>query len=159
MYNVDLKKFATGLLPFSLRGSVKELQYALLHPVKALHHRFSVFREKSLWRMKYNACVGSMQAMLNDRFADILNSVSPALPILIGDGEAVPSVLVYPNNEQEPVMVGMVMLTSHRSWGAAPFVVRIPIAFEGDENLRNAVEKLVKQYKLEGTKYIIEYYQ
>lgn len=159
MYNVDLKKFATGLLPFSLRGSVKVLLYALLHPVKALHHRFSDVRGESLWRMKYNACVGSMQAMLNDRFADILNSVSPALPILIDEGDAVPSIMVYPNNEQTPLMVGWVMLTSHRIWSAAPFVVRIPIAFEGDENLRNAVEKLVKQYKLEGTKYIIEYYQ
>lgn len=158
MYNVDLKKLATGLLPFSLRGSVKELLYALLHPVKALHHRFSVFRGESLWRMKYNSCVGSMQAMLNDRFADILNSESQALQILIGDGEPVPTILVYPNEEQEPVMVGMVMLTSHRRWGAVPFVVRIPIEFEGDENLRNAVEKLVKQYKLAGTKYTVEYY-
>ena len=158
MYNVDLKKFATGLLPFSLRGSVKELLYALLHPVKALHHRFSDFRGESLWKMKYNACVGSMQAMLNDRFADELAAHAPNRLILIEDGDAVPAVLVYPEAEHQPVMVGTVMLTSHTTWGAAPFLVKIPEELEGNSDLYHAVEALVRQYRLLGTKYRIVYY-
>lgn len=158
MFNVDWKKFATGLLPFTLRGSVKELLYALLHPVKALHHIFSDFREESLWRMKYNACVGSMQAMLNDRFADELAISAPNRIIMIEDGDAVPAVLVYPEAEHQPVMVGTVMLTSHTTWGAVPFLVKIPEELEGNTDLYYAVEALVRQYRLLGTKYRIVYY-
>lgn len=158
-YSVNIRKFAIGLLPFSLRGNLKELADVLLKPVKALHHRFTMYRRNCLWRLSYNACVGSMQAMLNNRFYDILHSVSPYCPILINDGEAVPAILVYPDAEWQPLMIGCVSVTSHSSWGTAPFVVRIPMAFEGNTDLRNAVEKLVKQYKMTGTKYIIEYYQ
>ena len=158
-YSVNIRKFAIGLLPFALRGNVKELLGVVMQPVKSLHHRFTAYREDCLWRLSYNSCVGSMQAMLNDRFYDKLHSVDPYRPILINDGEAVPAILVYPDAEWQPLMIGCVMVTSHSSWGTAPFVVRIPIAFENNMDLRNAVEALVKQYKLSGTKYIIEYYQ
>ena len=158
-YSVNIRNFATGLLPFSLRGNVKELLCVLLQPVRLLHFHFTMYRRESLWRLKYNCCVGSMQAMLNDRFADLLHSVDHYCPILIDDGESIQSILVYPDAEYQPLMVGCVMVTSYTSWGTAPFVVRIPVAFEDNIDLRNAVEALVRQYKLSGTKYTIEYYQ
>ncbi len=157
-YGVDLRKFATELLPFSLRGDTRELLRVLTHPARVLHHRFSDFRGRSLWKMKYCACVGSMQAMLNDRFADILASVSPARDILIDDGLSVASLMVFPEAEHDPLMLGCVMLTSHTAWGSVPFVVQIPDDFEDDADLRNAVNALVRQYRLSGTNYTIVYY-
>jgi len=158
-YSVNIRKFAIGLLPFALRGNVKELLGVLMQPLRSLHNRFTTYRKDCLWRLSYNACVGSMQAMLNDRFYDKLHSAETYSPILIDDGESVPSVLVYPNAAHQPLMIGRVMLTSHTTWGTAPFVVKIPMAFYGDTDLLNAVEALVKQYKLSGTKYTIEYYE
>lgn len=157
-YSVDLRKFAAELLPFALRGNVMALLRVLTHPARVLHHRFMEFRGGALWRLSYNACVGSMQAMLNDRFGDILAGVSPAREILVDDGQSVPSLMVYPEAEHAPLVLGCVMLTSHTAWGSVPFVVQIPDDFEDDTDLRNAVEALVRQYKLSGTNFTIVHY-
>lgn len=158
MYSVNFRRFVNGLLPFALRGNVKELACVLSQPFRALHHRFTEYRQKCLWKLSYNACVGSMQAMLNDRFADELAVNAPGRIIMIEDGDAVPAVLVYPEAEHQPVMVGTVMLTSHATLGAVPFLVKIPEELEDNTDLYYAVEALVRQYRLLGTKYRIVYY-
>lgn len=163
MYNTDPQNFATGLLPFSLRGSVKELLKVLVSPFTVLYNDFRNFRNGSLHSLRYNACVGSMQAMLNDFCSEYLVGLLPERKILVDEGEAVQSVMVYPEAEWEPLMVGWVILTSHRTWGAAPFVVRIPVErspinFQNAADLYNKVDRLVQQYKMAGTRYTIEYY-
>lgn len=164
MYNTDAQNFATGLLPFSLRGSVKELLKVLASPFAVLYENFREFRKGTLHSLSYNACVGSMQAMLNDFCSGELGNLLPERPILVDEGEAVPSVMVYPEAEWKPLMVGWVILTSHRTWGAVPFVVRIPSElspsahYQNAANLYNKVERLVQQYKMAGTRYTIEYY-
>lgn len=158
MYNVNLRRFANSLLPPVLRGDVKELLQVLMHPVKALLSRFADVRRDGVARLEYNGCVGSMQVLLNARFATLLESVVPVRPIVIEDGEAVPAILVYPAAVYEPVMVGNVLIRSHYEWSFAPFLVKIPQEFQSNVNFRNEVEAAVQQYKFAGTQYIITYY-
>lgn len=165
MYNVNFKKFARSLLPFSMRGddtsSAKliHLLDVLTHPFRVLHHRFMEFRSRSLWKLSYNACVGSMQAMLNDRFADDVALRASGNPILVEDGEQVQELVLNPKLDETPMVLGITEVTSHTAWGAVPFVVKIPSELAGDNKILNAIERLVKLHKFAGTKYSTTYYQ
>lgn len=156
MYSVNWRRFAIGLLPLAMRGSVKELCSVLTEPVRVLHHRFTVLREDGTWRLDYNCCTGSLQAMLNDRYSDVLQQVGR--PILIEDGAAVRELMVYRNSDYRPLMVGCHTVLSHTEWSAAPFLVKVPVELENNTNLILRIEAYVKQYKMAGTKYVIEFY-
>lgn len=157
-YNVDLGKFVGGLLPQALRGTVRVWAEVLCQPFKSLHHRFLQYREERLWALKYNAQAVSLEAMLNDWFHDILAANAGGRRILIEDGQSVSALLVYPDNEHQPVMVGMVPVAPAAIWGAVPFQVKIPVEMQGDRNMLNQAERLVQRYKLLGTKHEIVYY-
>jgi len=157
-YNVDFGKFIGGLLPQALRGTVRVWAGVLCQPFKSLYARFLQYREDKLWSLKYNAQAVSMEAMLNDRFRDVLEVDANGRRILVVDGQSVPSLLVYPENEHLPVVVGIVKITSAETWGAAPFLVKIPVETQGDQNMLNQVDSLVRRYKLLGTKHVIVYY-
>lgn len=155
---MDLRRFIGGLMPQALRGTVRAWTEVLCRPFKALHHRFMQYREEKLWALQYNAQTVRLEAMLNEYFRDILAVNAPGKRILVEDGTAVPELLVYPEAEHLPVMVGMVMVTSSALWGAVPFLVRIPAELEGDREVLDRTERLVGRYKLLGTKHTIEYY-
>lgn len=164
MYNVNIKRFSRSLLPISMRGDDSEqakvyhLMDVLTHPFRVLHNRFMAFRSKSSWNLNYNACVGSMQAMLNERFADVLSIRADGTPILVEDGNQVMPTIVYPNEEQNPLMIGVEMVTSSTVWGVTPFLVKIPSELEGDNDIKYAIVRMVNSHKFAGTQYSIIYY-
>lgn len=159
MYNIFFKRFIVGLLPVALWGNVAELLFVLSKPFRNLHERFMMYRHNKLWQLGYNWTVGSMEAMLNDYYADILAANANGRRILIVAGVADTGVWIYPEAEHLPVELGFVMLTSHTQWGIAPFVVRIPNELDGDMDTLNGVNRWVNEYKIMGTKHIIEYYE
>ncbi len=157
-YNVNFKHLVAGLLPYVLRGNVIELAYVLTHPFRVLHHRFCSHRAEKLYQLRYNCCVGSLQRMLNDYFADAIAIVANGSRILVDDREAVEETYVFPEAEHNPVMVGCVDIFPMQSWGYRPFVVRVPQVFEGDSDMLHRIIRLVNEYKLTGTSYTVEYY-
>lgn len=159
MYDVDFGKFVGGWLPGALRGTVREWALVLIQPFRSLHHRFMQYREEKLRALQYNATTVRLEAMLNDYLHDELAALAGGRRILVEDGAALRPCLVYPEEERQPVMVGMQMIHSCTAWGAVPFVVKIPAALEGDNDVKNRVDRLVQRYKLLGTKHTIEYYQ
>ena len=157
-YDADIRKFASGWLPGTLRGTVREWALVLIQPFRSLHHRFMQYREEKLRALQYDATTVRLEAMLNDYLHDELAVLANGGRILVEDGAAVQQCIVYPEAERLPVMVGMQMIHSCTAWGAVPFVVKIPAALQGNRDVWNRVDRLVRRYKLLGTKHTIEYY-
>ena len=149
IYDVNFRKFAGGLLPGVLRGTVLDWVLVLIQPFKSLHHRFMQYREDKLRALRYDATTVRLEAMLNDYLHNEL----------VEDGAAVLPCVVYSELEHLPVMVGMQIIHSYTAWGAVPFVVKIPAVLQGNQDVWNRVDRLVRRYKLLGTKHTIEYYQ
>lgn len=152
-------KFAGGWLPGALRGTVREWALVLIQPFRSLHHRFTQYREEKLRALQYDATTVRLEAMLNDYLHDELAVLANGGRILVEDGAAVLPCVVYSELERLPVMVGMQIIHSHTAWGAVPFVVKIPAALQGNQDVKNRVDRLVRRYKLLGTRHTIEYYQ
>lgn len=159
MYDVDFGKFVGGWLPGALRGTVREWALVLIQPFRSLHHRFTQYREEKLRALQYDATTVRLEAMLNDYLHDELAVLANGGRILVEDGAAVLPCVVYSYLERLPVMVGMQIIHSHTAWGAVPFVVKIPAALQGNQDVKNRVDRLVRRYKLLGTRHTIEYYQ
>ena len=157
-YDVDFGKFIGGLMPQALRGTVRVWAEVLCQPFKSLHHRFMQYRDDKLRALKYNAQTVSLEAMLNNRFRDILAARDNEKRIIVEDGDEVPDLMVFQNDDWKPVMVGMVTVTSSTLWGAVPFEVKIPVELQGDQSVLDRTERLVQRYKLLGTRYVIVYY-
>lgn len=158
MYDVDFGKFVGGWLPGALRGTVREWALVLIQPFKSLHHRFTHYRKEKLRALRYDATTVRLEAMLNYYLHDELAVLVDGRRILVEDGAAVQQCVVYPEAEHLPVMVGMQTIHSCTAWGAVPFVVKIPAALEGNNDVKNRVDGLVRRYKLLGTKHVIVYY-
>lgn len=159
IYDVNFRKFAGGLLPGVLRGTVLDWVLVLIQPFKSLHHRFMQYHEDKLRALRYDATTVRLEAMLNDYLHNELAVLANGGRILVEDGAAVQQCIVYPEAEHLPVMVGMQIIHSYTAWGAVPFVVKIPAALQGNQDVWNRVDRLVRRYKLLGTKHTIEYYQ
>ena len=159
VYDVSFGKFAGGWLPGALRGAVREWALVLIQPFKNLHHRFTQYREEKMRALQYDATTVRLEAMLNDYLHDELAVLANGRRILVEDGAGVLPCLIYPEAEHLPVMVGMQIIHSYTAWGAAPFVVKIPAALQGNQDVKNRVDRLVRRYKLLGTRHTIEYYQ
>lgn len=159
-YDINFRKFAIGLLPQALRGIVtRAFIEVLARPFKEIHIVFSLYRAEKLWYMGYNWTADSMQAMLNDFFADDIEDcgLDPEMqPILVEDGVEGNEVLIYPAGRFLPVLTP-VRLTLGSTWGARPFTVRIPHEMEGEID-EGVVKRLVNIFKLYGIGYRIEYY-
>lgn len=158
MYNTNLKNFAYRLLPNLFRGSFKELVYVCIQPFRVLQHKIAAYRIWSNYRLRYNACVGSMQAFFNHRFADMLHAWAQDRAIVVEDSSIITALMVYPEAEHRPIMVGDVMVRPYADWGVSSILVKIPIELQPYTDLYNEVEYWVRQYKLTGTKYEIKYY-
>ena len=166
-YDINFRKFAIGLLPQALRGIVtRTFIEVLAHPFQELHTVFSLYRAEKMWYMGYNWTADSMQAMLNDYFHESLSSGgfdpypdNPAnAPIQVVDGVEGNEVLVYPAASHLPVKLNpVVRLTLGITWGARPFIVRIPSAMDGHLDMVK-LHRLVHIFKLYGIGYSIEWY-
>lgn len=161
MYNVNIKKFARSLLSFSMRGNVVRIVDVLTQPFRVLHFRLMDFRSKTSWKLEYNACVGKVQAMLNDRFADIVALLALGHSIQVEDGIAVSETIVFKKSDtvNGHIVVGSVVVTSHTQWGAVPFNVKIPIELQNNSSVCDSIERMVQKHKFAGTQYTITYYQ
>ena len=157
IYDVNFRRFAGGWLPGALRGAVLEWVMVLIQPFRSLHARFMAYREEKLLALRYDATTVRLEAMLNYYLRDELAEFAPNDRIIVEDGAAVQPCIVYPEPEQQPVVVGMQTIHSHTAWGAVPFVVKIPAALKGNKDVWNRVDRLVQRYKLLGTKHTIEY--
>lgn len=158
IYDVNFRRFAGGWLPIALRGGVLEWVMVLIQPFRSLHARFMTYREMRLRALQYDATTVRIEAMLNYYLRDELAVFAPNERIIVEDGAAVQQCMVYPEAEHLPVMVGTVNITDSSLWGAVPFVVKIPAALQGNQDVWNRVDRLVRRYKLLGTKHTIEYY-
>lgn len=166
-YNIDFGKFAKGLLPQALRGTtLLAFMEVLVRPFREIHTDFTLYREEKLWYLNYNCTAASLQEMLNDYFHESLSSGgfdpypdNPAnAPIQVVDGVEGNEVLVYPAASHLPVMLNpVVRLTLGITWGARPFIVRIPDEMRGSID-EERVSRLVNIFKLYGIGYRIEYY-
>ena len=158
-YNVNFGKFVGGWLPGALRGTVREWALVLIQPFKSLHHRFMQYRKEKLRALQYDATAVRLEAMLNDYLHDELAVLANGGRILVEDGAAVLPCVVYSELERLPVMVGMQIIHSYTAWGTVPFVVKIPAVLQGNQDVWNRVDRLVRRYKLLGMRHTIEYYQ
>lgn len=162
IYDIDIIKFAQGLLPTALRGNGTKLFFRfLLNPFVLLHKRFLDYKQKKEWYLKYNCTANpddgsGMQQMLNDYFADLKAVNSCTDDILVETQYSGNEVMLYPANQHNPVMTPVV-ITDISTWNAYPFVVKIPVVLQNaiDEN---QVRRLVNIFKLYGTQFSIEYY-
>ncbi len=159
LYDVNFVEFASGWLPGPLRGTVREWALVLIQPFRSLHHRFTQYRKEKLRALQYDATTVRLEAMLNDYLHDELAVLANGGRILVEDGAAVLPCVVYSELEHLPVMVGMQIIHSYTAWGAVPFVVKIPAVLQGNQDVWNRVDRLVRRYKLLGTRHTIEYYQ
>ena len=159
-YDIDFWKFAGGLLPQALRGGVtRAFMEVLAWPFKEIHTVFSLYLEEKLWYLSHNWTADSMQAMLNEFFADDIEDCGldpDTQPILVEDGVEGNEVLIYPADRHLLVLTP-VRLTLGSTWGARPFTVRIPQEMEGEID-EEVVKRLVNIFKLYGIGYRIEYY-
>ncbi len=158
IYDVNFRRFAGGWLPGALRGAVLEWVMVLIQPFRSLHARFLDYRREKLIALQYNATVVRMEAMLNYYLHDELAAYANNGRIIVEDGASIQPLLVYLEAEHLPVMVGMQMVYPYAMCGAASFVVKIPAALQGDQDVWNRVDRLVQRYKLLGTQHTIEYY-
>lgn len=156
---MNFGKFAGGWLPGALRGTVREWALVLIQPFRSLHHRFTQYREEKLRALQYDATTVRLEAMLNDYLHDELAVLANGGRILVEDGAAVLPCVVYSELEHLPVMAGMQIIHSYTAWGAVPFVVKIPAVLQGNQDVWNRVDRLVRRYKLLGTRHTIGYYQ
>lgn len=159
MYNVNFKRLAHGLLPHSLRGTLRHLVEVMTVPFSMMHHRFMEYRSSVLSSLSYDGSVTGIERMLNDYFRDVLNVRAEGLRIIVADGNKEDGIVVYPEDEHLPVILGCVKVLPVSQWGCTPFVVNIPAALEGDKDIYDKVNRLVEIYKMTGTKHKIQYYE
>ena len=138
-YNIDFRKFAKGLLPQALRGTtLLAFMEVLMRPFREIHTDFTLYREEKLWYLNYNCTASSLEAMLNDFFRDDIAACGldpDAQPIKVVDGVEGNEVLIRPAANRLPVVLKpVVRLTLGSTWGARPFIVRIPNVMHDPDN-------------------------
>ena len=162
IYDIDLEKFAHGLLPTALRGqTLKLLLGVLLKPFESLRDRFIVYKRDKEWYLNYNCTAypddgHGMQQMLNDYFADLKTQHNCTADIKVETQYVGNEVVLYPEGYHNPVMTPVV-ITNVVTWNAYPFVVRIPSVLQNHID-EGQVIRLVNIFKLYGTSFSIEYY-
>lgn len=158
IYDLNFRRFIGGLLPVSMQGTVTDFLLVLSAPFRSIHFRLLEYRRDKLLRMQYNARAVSLDAMLNDYFADVLSVRAAGRRILVGEGTAVDGIYLYDSAEHLPQSLGSISVTDHQTWSAAPYVIKVPVELQGDINTYNIIDRLAGIYELYGTKHIIRYY-
>lgn len=152
-YDLNIKKLALSLLPFSLRSeTVKALIQAFIFPFFGIKCRFDTYRRETDKALSFTCQVFSIEAALNYYLSDYLST--PAT--VNDDNENIEAVLVYPELEEKPVITDFVVYPE-ALWGYYPFTVTLPADLQGNIEIINRVKAIVNKYKMLGTKYIIEY--
>ena len=159
---IDLTRPIDTLLPSALKGEVtKAFLNVLARPVRVLLVDFINEALDVMWFLKYNCTTYSMEEALNAYFTTGIPALYSSQyfvhhHIYVEDGVEGNEVLVYPK-DLHIVQRTPVRLTLGTTWGARPFIVRIPDYMQSSET-EEKVDRLVRILKLYGTSYRIVYY-
>lgn len=152
MYNIDFRNFIFSLLPIALRGTMAELCYVFIHPIRFVYSQFRLYissTNSTPWILQYDSTIEGLENMLNDYFNTYVNR-----PINITDVQPDNSLNIYPKAEQRPQLTTLIV-SSRLTWHAEPFTVSVPIEYQ---NYEDRIIKLLNACKLYGLKYTITYY-
>lgn len=162
---IDLTRHIDTLLPSALKGeATKAFLNVLARPVRVLLVDFINEALDVSWFLKYNCTAYSMEEALKAYFTTGIPALYPSQyyqflfhhHIYVEDGVEGNEVLVYPK-DLHIVQRTPVRLTLGTTWGARPFIVRIPDYMQSSET-EEKVDRLVRILKLYGTSYRIVYY-
>lgn len=145
LYNIDFQKIIKGLLPIALR-SLQVLAEVLASPFIAIKTRIYSYRLEKLAAMGYNAQHPNLQRLLNDKYDDTDRRIR------VYDNTAIVPIVVYPDNEINPVSIPVVLYPQLR-YSYMGFIVEIPQNLSVDT--RQQIIKTVNIYKFTGTYYQI----
>ena len=134
------------------------LQYGLGESLKYVANLFVGFRQKSEYELLFNGQVIYLEVILNDMF-DATNR-----DIFITDGDYMPYVFFFKKAEDEAVYFDSGSIISgapvyfpslNDIANQIDFIINIPTSLNIDENALNA---LIKRFKIAGKKYGIIYF-
>jgi len=148
-YKIDFRRLVVFLSIILTRVKINiEYVFTLLNPVRRLHYQFSNHITETDKSLSYNSQYPNMQRLLNDMFDDVDRRIE------VRDGDAVPRLLFYPNNERKPVMFGQHIFHPNGSWGHKPFNVIVPEEILTTD-IENQIRRILDEYKFAGTNYKI----
>ena len=154
MYNFNLKRFISLLLPIILRKNIIDFLAVLLNGVKNIHLQFLVFRSQRLTDLSYNSQVFSLEKLLNDLYDNSLRRIK------IYDGNYAEPIISYPQADEIALVTTFVVFPAI-NYIYSGFVVQLPASFNpylyGNMDRINKIEKKVNTYKFVGTKHKIIY--
>ena len=148
-YHINFRRFVAFLLPIILRTeSIIEYIFTLLEPIRRLHFQFSTHIDDTNISLSYNSQYPNLQRLLNDRFdfADRRIEVRDS-------GDSIPDLVVRPNEELKPLVLGQLIIRPSYMWGYRPFTVIVPAVIL--TNIENQIRRILDEYKFAGSKYII----
>lgn len=165
MFNINWWKLITTLLPFSMRGNLREIIYVFTRPFRIIHHLFIYHISRTTNKLSYNCQYPQLQRLLNDHF-DAFNR-----RIRVKEGvNTVSEPIIYRASDYQPKIVGLLKVYPASRWGYMPFIVEIPytinmsgepaddvIILPEDDTVKQ-IRRMVEIYKLSGTKYTLTYY-
>ncbi len=148
-YDVNFKKLIKDILPTAIRKNIIEFIHAPIEPIIRLYFQFTSHRKEVAERLSYNAQYPNLQRRLNERFDREDRRIE-----VRDNGDNVPDMLIYPNAEQKPIILGQVILRPSSAWGYQPFTVIVPASIlTGDTEKQT--RRILDEYKFAGTKYKI----
>lgn len=150
MYNFNLKRFVSLLLPIILRTNIIDFLAVLLSVVKNIHLQFLNFRSLRLNDLSYNSQVFSLEKLLNNLYDRDLRRIK------IYDGDYAEPAISYPQADEVALVTPFVIFPAV-NYVYNGFVVELPLAFVFNQDLINKITKKVNTYKFVNTSYKIKY--
>ena len=148
-YKIIFKQLITELLPIVLRKEIIiEFIHILINPIARLHGKLQQSIEETNRILSYNSQYPNLQRLLNDNF-DSQRRIE-----VKDSGDSIDDLLIYPNAEYKPLLLGQILIHQSSKWGQHPFLVIVPHDILTDF-VRDSIEKTVNQYKFLGTKFLI----
>lgn len=155
MIQVDFRRIIIWLLPVDPRTTIEvSWLQALFAPLRTLYTLFNGRRVTNLYTLSITPQVCYLEKMLNDRYDDTERR------IYITDGERVPDVYIYLEDEQKPLYIYLdseaspvyIYTKAERETGESDFVVHVPSTIIYNDNEMRA---LLDSYKLASKRYNI----
>lgn len=129
LFDVDFTKVVKNTLPVRLRGAAMQAWLvALLAPVIYAYNLFRANRANNLYRLAHNSQVCYMQAVLNDKFDNVLRRIiivdaGYRDPIYIYQSIEDKDVGLYMGSENQPVYL---YTAGEIGAGVYDFIVQVP---------------------------------
>lgn len=145
MFNIDMQKFLTLLLPTFLR---KKKRIALIRcycfPLMVIYQNFMAFREWNLYRINHNSQVVSMENVFNDRFDNEQRR------IYITNGFGRERKYMYTRAENRPLYLGTQYLYNRGDYAdtGIDFIVWVPTAILLTPQDKIELTSLINNYRL-----------